>query len=148
MASIKNAQASPNALITNPAGVGPAIVVNCAVVCDTDDAATICSRFIRKGRNACAAGAAKASATPKATARAYSSQMCTRRSQTSMPMMVTHAVRAEAVAIMILRGETRSVSTPPISIRTARGMAPAIRIVPMATAEPVCCKTSHGSATR
>src|SRR5438105_9839214 len=53
MASIKKDHASPSALMTNPAGVGPAIVANCVVVSDIDDAATTCSRFKKKRRNEC-----------------------------------------------------------------------------------------------
>jgi hypothetical protein len=49
---------------------------------------------------------------------------------------------------MILRADKRSLTAPPISIKTARGIAPAIMMAPMATAEPVCCNTSHGKATR
>ena len=63
-------------------------------------------------------------------------------------MTVTSSVRADAVLIRILRAEMRSVSAPPNSISMARGMATAIRIVPTATADPVNCNTTQGSATR
>src|SRR5215470_13361722 len=148
MASKKKAQATPNAWITKPAGTGPTMVVSCAVLWLTEDAATSCSRLTSEGTYADCAGAANASATPKATARAYSSQICKTRSQTSQPITVTQAVRAVAVANMILRADMRSLTAPPMSIRAARGIAPAIMIAPMATAEPVCCNTSHGKATR
>jgi len=58
------------------------------------------------------------------------------------------ATRAAAVAIMILRADMRSLTAPPTSMRRARGIAPAIMIAPMATAEPVCCKRSQGKATK
>ena len=56
-------------------------------------------------------------------------------------------VRAVAVVIMILRADMRSLTAPPINMRRARGIDPAIMTVPMATAEPVCCKISQGKAT-
>src|SRR5262245_11529045 len=70
IASMKKAQAIPRALITNPAGTGPIIVVNCAVVWLTEEAATSCSDFSREGKYAVPAGTANASATPKIIAKA------------------------------------------------------------------------------
>ncbi len=63
-------------------------------------------------------------------------------------MTVTKSVRADAVLIRILLAEMRSVSAPPNNMSSARGMATAIRMVPTATADPVNCNTTHGSATR
>jgi len=63
-------------------------------------------------------------------------------------MTVTRSVRDDAVLIRILLAEMRSVSAPPSSINTARGIATAIRMVPTATADPVNCNTTHGNATR
>jgi hypothetical protein len=65
-----------------------------------------------------------------------------------MPITVTQIVRAVAVPIIILRADMRSLTAPPISIRRARGIAPAIMIAPIATAEPVICNTSQGKATK
>src|SRR5215471_5958890 len=89
MASNKKAQATPSAWITKPAGTGPTMVVSCAALWLTEDAATSCSRLMSEGMYADCAGAANASATPKAKARAYSSQVCKTRSQTSRPITVT-----------------------------------------------------------
>src|SRR5215469_6854672 len=69
-ASIKKAHAIPKALTTNPAGVGPTMVVTCPTVWPTEEAATSCSGSKRKGKYADPAGAANASATPKITAKA------------------------------------------------------------------------------
>src|SRR5262249_3936488 len=126
MASTKKAQATPKVWITKPAGTGPTMVVSCAVLLLTEDAATSCSRLRGEGMYDDCAGAANASATPKTNARAYSSHVCKTRSQTSRPITVTQIVRAVAVAIMILRADMRSLTAPPISIKTARGIAPAI----------------------
>jgi len=84
----------------------------------------------------------------KQTPERTGSQVRKMRSHTRTPITVTQMVRAAAVAIMILRADMRSLTAPPTSMRRARGIAPAIMIAPMAIAEPVCCKTSHGKATR
>src|SRR5215469_8819917 len=49
MASTKKAQATPNAWITKPAGMGPTMVVSCAVLWLTEEAATSCSRLTSEG---------------------------------------------------------------------------------------------------
>src|SRR5215831_6562800 len=69
IASRKKAHATPSALITNPAGTGPTIVVTCATLEPTEVAATSCSGCIREGKYAVVAGTANASATPKIIAR-------------------------------------------------------------------------------
>jgi hypothetical protein len=49
---------------------------------------------------------------------------------------------------MIRRGDTRSVTAPPSSIKPARGIAAVMLIVPSAMLDPVSPSTSHGSATK
>ena len=69
-------------------------------------------------------------------------------SHSSAATAATSTVRAEAVIIMIRRGDTRSVTAPPSSIKPARGIAPTMLIVPSAMLDPVSPSTSHGSATK
>ena len=45
-------------------------------------------------------------------------------------------------------GEKRSVSAPPTSMKSARGMAARAKTVPMASGLPVSLSTSQGSAIR
>ncbi len=60
----------------------------------------------------------------------------------------TRSMRVRFEQSMMMRGDSRSVSAPPTSMNTARGMATSASTVPMAKALPVSLRTSHGRAMR
>jgi len=57
--------------------------------------------------------------------------------QTRAATVPTTSARINAVVISTRRGDRRSVTAPPTSIRAVRGIVAVIRIVPSASFEPV-----------
>src|SRR6266545_3784822 len=68
--------------------------------------------------------------------------------QTRTATVPTRSARINAVTVNTRRGDRRSVTAPPISIRAVRGIVAVIRMVPRARLDPVNWRTSHGIATR
>ena len=60
--------------------------------------------------------------------------------------MATSAMRTPFERIITILGENRSTTTPPSSMKTARGTAAIASTAPMAKASPVSFRTSHGWA--
>jgi hypothetical protein len=114
---------APRAAITRPAAAGPRNATNWLVPWESAFAlgSRVGSRIA--GRMELAAGKKNASAIPNPSAKAYRVQTCTWPASTTAARTVKATRRAVFAATMTRRGDQRSVTAPPTSMRTARGIA-------------------------
>src|SRR6185312_8484128 len=127
--------------------LGAATPVSRAVLCHIEFAAGSCCGSTNERIIAGAEGIANASAMPKPVASRYMCHMARCLSQSRAPIAPTRIARQMAVIIINFRGDMRSATAPPMSMSTARGVPAHMLTIPIATAEPVNCKTTQGRAT-
>ena len=136
------------AAMTRPATAGPMSPDSCCMTWTSALAGGSSRSLTIMGTMVFSAGWKKASTTPKMTASTYSCHSSTWPLSTRKATSATTTARSAFEMIIRLRGETRSDIAPPSSMKTARGMAAAIRTVPSARPDPVSCSASQASAMK
>ena len=122
------------AAMTSPATAGPMSPDSCCMTWTRALAGGSRRSPTSIGTMVFRAGWKKASTTPKMTASTYSCHSSALPVSTRNATTATTTARSAFEMIIRLRGETRSDMAPPSSMKTARGIAAAIRTVPSASA--------------
>ncbi|EYT81684.1 hypothetical protein CF54_18105 [Streptomyces sp. Tu 6176] len=125
-----NAPPAPPAASTTPPTAGPAALLSRSDRPRMPWTRASCSRVVIRGGNAPTAGMNTASTTPKRRASGISSRMSGAADTSTAAVSRITRQRVASLTAATRRGPNRSATTPPASMNTARGSAPA------ATARP------------
>ena len=92
------------------------------------------------------AGIANPATNPKPRLKTYTIHRWTFPLSTASAISAVNPSRRVSETIMIRRGENRSVTAPPRSMNTARGIPPSAMTIPSTRGSRVSCSTSQGVA--
>src|SRR5690348_8768486 len=137
---------APGAM-TNPDSAGPPIMLSWRLPMNSALAARNCCGCTNCGRIAEPAGYANAVDKPMPSASRYTIHIWTAPASTSTARITMHAALAVRAPSNTRRGDIRSTTAPPISMKAARGNAITASTMPSAAGLPVSFSTSQGSAT-